>query len=209
MAVQIPETAPVMVLPDCNFFPGTPLPLRIFEPRYRAMLEFVLQGERMFCMGTIARESSLPRDEEAGIYRHGTLGLVRACVRNSDGTSNLLLEGLQRVAFEAWTREKPFRIAAITPVQTKVEDEARIEAASEKLHEFALRLCRVNLEISPQIQNHLQNALSPEALVDLVAFYLIEDVHTRHALLGMEVLLDRVTFVTERLRGKLNQFPDV
>lgn len=198
-----------MVLPDCNFFPGTALPLRIFEPRYRAMLEFALQGDRMFCIGTLAGESALPRDEEAGIYRHGTLGLVKVCIRNADGTSNLLLEGLCRVAYEAWRRETPFRIASITPVQTRIEDEERIRASSEKLHELAMQLCRVDLTIPPELRRQLESALSPEGLVDRVAYHLIEDVHARHALLAMEFLLDRISFVTERLRGKLTQFPDV
>ena len=208
MAVRIPDTAPVMVLPDCNFFPGTPLPLYIFEPRYRAMLEFALQGDRMFCVGTQAGETALPQDKDAGIYQHGTLGLIRACVRNDDGTSNLLLEGLCRVVFEAWPREAPFRIATIRPLQTIVGDEAKIQSASEKLHELAMLLCRVNLQIPAHIRKQLESAMPPETLVDLIAFYLIADVHTRHALLAMEHLLDRISFVTDRVRGKLTQFPD-
>lgn len=208
MAVRIPETAPVMVLPDCNFFPGTPQPLYIFEPRYRAMLEYALQGDRMFCIGTQAGETALPVDASAGIYEFGTLGLIRACVKHDDGTSNLILEGLCRVVYEGWMRESPFRIAYIRPIPTTAEDEARIQTASEKLHELAMQLCRVNLQIPDHIRKQLQNAMPPETLVDLIAFYLIDDIHTRHALLGMEELLDRISFVSDRVRGKLTQFPD-
>ena len=41
-AISIPSEAPVMVLPGTVLFPNSVMPLRIFEPRYRAMLEFGL-----------------------------------------------------------------------------------------------------------------------------------------------------------------------
>ena len=197
-----------MILPDCNFFPGTPLPLYIFEPKYRAMLEFALQHERMFCIGTRVGATALPKDDEAGIYRHGVLGLIRACVRNEDGTSQLLLDGLCRVVFGEWRRENPFLVGAIRPLPTEVDDESKVLAASNTLHELALKMCRVNLAIPSHIRKQFEEDWNPELLADLVAYYLIDDVHTRHALLAMEELRDRISFVTERLRGQLAQFPE-
>ena len=41
------------------------------------------------------------------------VGLIRACVGNENGTSNLVLQGLARVRLVAWTQENPFRIAKI------------------------------------------------------------------------------------------------
>ncbi|HLP24805.1 MAG TPA: LON peptidase substrate-binding domain-containing protein, partial [Acidobacteriota bacterium] len=36
--IELPETVPVMTLPNTVFFPQSLLPLHIFEPRYREML---------------------------------------------------------------------------------------------------------------------------------------------------------------------------
>lgn len=208
MAIKIPETAPVMALRNCNFFPGTPLPLYIFEPRYRAMLEFALETDRMFCMGTVADQTALPRDAESGLYRHATLGLIRACVRGKDGTSQLILEGLCRVIFEGWVRESPFRIARIRPIPTVFGDDAKTRAAGQKLHELAVKVAWLRPDVLPHIKNQILQTEHPEPLADLIAFYLIDDIHARHALLGAEQLLDRISFLTERLRGQLIQFPD-
>ncbi len=85
-----------MLLPDCTLFPHGGLPLYIFEPRYRIMLEDALAGE---CVFAVARQKE---DEEGGeevISEIGTAGLVRASKEGQDGTSQLLLHGVIRVAF--------------------------------------------------------------------------------------------------------------
>jgi len=206
--VQLPSTAPVMILPGCNFFPHTPLPLRIFEPRYRAMLAFCLASECMFCIGTQndPGRAGLPHDREAGIYVHGTIGLVRACVTHPDGTSNLILEGLRRVLYLGWVRETPFRVAAIQPLPSILpEDEDKTAAAAEKLTSLALALLERQGDEDGLLQPILEEEdLEPERLVDLTANYLLPDVHQRHALLGMENVFSRMTFVIERLRGRLD-----
>lgn len=206
--VQLPPTAPVMVLPGCNFFPHAPLPLYIFEPRYRAMLAFCLESECMFCIGTLLDpgHSGLPHDREAGIYLHGTIGLVRACVTHPDGTSNLVLEGLRRVLYLGWVRETPFRIAAIQPlVSILPEDEGKTEAAVKKLTSLAMALMERCGDDHGILQPMLEEQdLEPERLVDLAANYLLPDVHQRHALLGMENVFSRMTFVIDQLKGQLD-----
>ena len=54
---ELPATIPVMVLPGVTLFPNALLPLHIFEPRYRLMLEEALGDCRMLAM-------AMPRDEE-------------------------------------------------------------------------------------------------------------------------------------------------
>ena len=38
---------PVFPLPNVVFFPGTQLPLHIFEPRYRALMRSCMESDRM------------------------------------------------------------------------------------------------------------------------------------------------------------------
>ena len=48
--VALPETLPVFPLTGVLLLPGTVLPLHVFEPRYRAMVEDTLSGDRVFGM---------------------------------------------------------------------------------------------------------------------------------------------------------------
>lgn len=195
-----------MVLEGCNFFPGTPLPLHIFEMRYRAMLALALEGDRMFCLGSaIARPApELPTDEAAGVYSHGTLGLVRACVQNEDGTSNLILEGLQRVAFRGWLRETPFRIARLEAIETQIVDAEQVKHHAARV----VALARVLIERGatrkpPELDLGWAAEANPELLADFVSNYLLTDFVERHSLLGMACLDKRLEFLGERLKGQL------
>ena len=44
--MDLPETAGFMILNGVTLFPHQLLPLHIFEPRYREMLEDALTGDR-------------------------------------------------------------------------------------------------------------------------------------------------------------------
>ena len=56
-SVTLPEQLPVMPLPGAVLFPHALLPLYIFEPRYRKMLEHALQRDRMFSVDADQAES--------------------------------------------------------------------------------------------------------------------------------------------------------
>src|SRR5258705_13877356 len=93
-SVILPKQLPVMALPGSVLFPHALLPLYIFEPRYRAMLEHALAQHRMFCVALINANHA----EWSSLYDFrptATVGLIRACVGRADGTSNLILQGLQ------------------------------------------------------------------------------------------------------------------
>src|SRR5919109_2879420 len=94
----LPEQAPVMPLPGTILFPHALLPLYIFEPRYREMLRYSLAQERMFCVALLRPERTEWKSED-DFFDVATIGLIRACVGRGDGTSNLILQGLQRVRF--------------------------------------------------------------------------------------------------------------
>src|SRR5919199_638169 len=92
----LPERAPVMPLPGALLFPHALLPIYIFEPRYREMLRFALSHDRMFCIALL-RPGRNEWNNADDFFDVAGIGLIRACVGRVDGTSNLILQGLQRV----------------------------------------------------------------------------------------------------------------
>lgn len=112
---QLPDEVPVMTLSSVVLFPQAVLPLHIFESRYRQMLRDVMAGPRVFAIVQEADEAS---GEEEPMHLIGTVGLVRACYQQPDGTSNLVLHGLSRVRIANIVREAPYRVVRIEPVET-------------------------------------------------------------------------------------------
>ena len=92
--------SPVMFVSNAVLFPGCLIPIRVFEARYRMMLKDVLGGNRTFILSFHAEDST------QGMT--GSLGLVRSCVDQRDGTSILMLEGLKRVLLQQRVGENPY-----------------------------------------------------------------------------------------------------
>lgn len=193
-----------MVLPQCNFFPHTPLTLFIFEPRYRQMLAQVLESDRVFCVGTASEGvGNAPVDAEAGIYQHGTIGLVRACVKNDDGTSHLVLDGLQRVHFNEWIAEEPFRVATLTPIETEITDLSELDPLLDRLGELLTEMREEKISMPPLFGQDEWRSVEPTILADWIANYFIEDVHARHILLSQPNLDERFHFLVAWMEGQV------
>lgn len=130
---QLPGEIPVMVLPDCHLFPGCLLPLYIFEERYRLMLEHLLRADRIFCIGNRFGDS----EDEVSDY--STAGLIRACIKQTNGTSHLLMLGLQRIRICDWVQERPYRIAKIEPITSEPGDVERTRQLREEVLDLFAR----------------------------------------------------------------------
>ncbi len=82
---------PVFPLAGAILFPGTQLPLHIFEPRYREMVRDALAGDRLIAM-------IQPRDsaEPPSLFEVGCIGRIDGHEALEDGRSNIVLEGVSR-----------------------------------------------------------------------------------------------------------------
>lgn len=52
LEISLPQALPVMLLNGCTLFPHALLPLFIYEPRYREMLDHALKTDRLFSSAT-------------------------------------------------------------------------------------------------------------------------------------------------------------
>ncbi|MFZ4764606.1 MAG: LON peptidase substrate-binding domain-containing protein [Roseimicrobium sp.] len=187
----LPAEMPVMVLTDCILFPGCLLPLYIYEERYREMLAHALDSHRMFCIGN--RDG----DVDAGLISpHSTAGLVRACVQQADGTSHLLLLGVQRIRLVRWLQMKPFRIAAIEPVSTVAGDRETLLRLRAEL----IKLFRLSGPEGAELRKVLEASDDAEMICDVVSYHFTRCPKLQQTLLAEPSLIRRYEIVIEALR---------
>lgn len=116
--LHIPETMPVMTLPGTVLFPQALLPLHIFEPRYQEMLRDVLANDRLFAIAQLDSDHPTSPERVEPLHRIAAVGIVRACQKGENDTSNLLLQGICRVEVKSIVREDPYRIIKVQPIAT-------------------------------------------------------------------------------------------
>ena len=78
-------------------FPSAPLPLHIFEPRYRQMLADCMSGDRRF--GIVFRPEGVP-ERELPAGHVGCVARVESAETLPDGRSNVLVVGERRFVIE-------------------------------------------------------------------------------------------------------------
>ena len=198
-AVELPATVPVLPLTGVLLFPNALLPLHIFEPRFRDMLEHALHDHRMLCIALVRPERSQWRTS-ADFFPVSTVGLIRACVERSDGTSDLILQGIRRVKFSEFEQEAPFPIARIKPLKTRARPSVETDALAAKVLELYTHLKESGRQLPEKIDRYLSEMSDPEMLADLIASTFISDAARRQQLLEELDLNQRLRLLIQFLR---------
>ena len=201
-SVTLPEQLPVMPLPGAVLFPHAMLPLYIFEPRYRKMLERALREHRMFCV-TLIKPICPDWHASEDFFHLATAGLIRACVERSDGTSNLVLQGLQRVRFTSFEQQKPFPIASIDAVESRDSTTVETEALGAKVIELYGSLKHDRRQLPAKLDRYLSELRDLEMLADLMASTFVNDPLRRQRLLEERSLNQRLRFLIRFLRDEI------
>ena len=140
--------------------PGTPLPLHIFEPRYKEMIRECLTAEAPF---------GVVRAFEEGIAEVGcTAEIITVTKEYSDGRLDLVCEGRKRFEVLEINRDRSFLQAEVLIVPDEpgaAAEEGRVKAV--QLHLEILSLAGAVQDLSSADQNQLSFYLAGSLPLDL------------------------------------------
>ena len=188
-----------MPLPGALLFPHALLPLYIFEARYREMLDYALNHHRMFCV-TLVKPGHAEWKSTDDFFHIAGVGLIRACVGRADGTSNLILQGLERVQLNDFKQESPFPIAHIKALKKVEAPLIETEALGEKVLELYEKFKGDGRKLPAKIDQYLSDLTDPEMLADLMAATFVGDPLRRQQILEELAVNQRLRLVIQYLR---------
>jgi Lon protease-like protein len=124
---SLPHRLPVFPLAGALLLPRGRLPLNVFEPRYLALVEDVLAGDRLFGMiqpsqgpdetDETENEASLLDDDDTppALFRVGCVGRLTSFTEREDGTCSITLTGLSRFRMLAeLDGPHPYRLLSVS-----------------------------------------------------------------------------------------------
>jgi len=127
--MDAPPLLPLFPLPNVVLFPGVPLPLHIFEPRYRSMVADALAADRRIGMVLLQPGRWEPDYEgRPPIYPIGCSGVIANASRLDDGRYNIVLRGLDRIRILAEDDDRAYRRATVELLPDRPLDAADSEA---------------------------------------------------------------------------------
>jgi ATP-dependent Lon protease len=182
-------------------FPGVPLPLHIFEPRYRRMLSDVRAGNSLF--GVSYFDASTSEQDTPAAGHIGCVAEVTELQSLPDGRSNILTVGIIRYRIEEFIeREEPYLLARVSFFEDEEEDESVLGEAAHEVAETFTRIARavriINDERArlPDISD-----TEPQRLSFLVAAAMEVDTDVKQDLLELRSTSERL----QRLRDMLDR----
>ena len=174
-------------------FPGRPLPLHVFEPRYREMLADCLERDRTF--GVVAIRAGRETGE-AEIFRVGTTARIVRVEHLDDGRANVITVGTDRFQIIEQLPTDSYRRAIVQPLDD-------VDAACDRNGDAA-RLRRL---LVPYLRDMGADAAIEQRLPDdaptlawLAAAAVQVDLYEQQRLLELESTAARVSHVIALLR---------
>lgn len=122
---DLPEVLPVFPIAGVLLLPGGQLPLNIFEPRYLAMIDAAIAGNRLIGMIQPALGEGLTGDilpERPPLCQVGCIGRITSLTETGDGRYITSLGGICRFRLlEEVGGTKPYRNFRVAPFVTDLK----------------------------------------------------------------------------------------
>lgn len=182
-------------------FPGVPLPLHIFEERYRRMLADVRASNNLF--GLSYFDLNTATNTRPPVGHVGCAAEVVEAQTLPDGRSNILTIGLVRYRLSEYVEpDEPYLVGRVEFFEDESEDEALLAARAREVAELFTRIARAVRTLNDDRASlpDLPDA-EPERLSFLVAAAMELDPEAKQALLELRSGAERL----ERISTLLSQ----
>jgi len=182
-------------------FPGVPLPLHIFEPRYRQMLNDVRAGNNLF--GVSYFDASTSEKDMPPVGHVGCVAEITETQPMPDGRANILTVGIIRYRIEEYVeRDDPYLLARVNYFEDDEEDQNLLSESARGVAETFTRIARAVRTINDERANLPDiSDTEPQRLSFLVAAAMEVDTDVKQDLLELRSTAERL----QRLRLMLER----
>ena len=189
-------------------FPGVPLPLHIFEQRYRQMLNDIRVSNNLF--GISYFDVSTSQEEVPPAGHVGCVAEVSETQTLPDGRSNILTVGVIRYRIEEYVeRGDPYLIARVSFFEDEEDDNELLRNSSREVAETFTRIARAVRTINderaslPDISD-----TEPQQLSFLVAAAMEVDTDLKQELLEMRSTSERLRRLRDMLARAVTSYEE-
>ncbi len=143
---------PLFPIPDLVAFPNTVMPLHVFEPRYRTMIEDSVKKDRMIGITNTKKRISIPREnqtikealtrnqatyEPRGVF---SMGEVKVLEKTKDGRIYVNINLKHRVMLVEETQLLPYRICNCRLLEDVNVESSRLVQHQQKILDLMIAI---------------------------------------------------------------------
>jgi Lon protease-like protein len=214
----VPERLEVALFPIPNVvaFPGTVVPLHVFEPRYRQLVHDCVRDERLVAVSHTLKPIHQPkrqqtteealRSNQTTYKPHNVFSAGRCEILDTtdDGRIFAAIRMSRRLELDEEVQSLPYRIVSCTPVED--EDGAADDETNRELqHAIHARLVELVGEQNPDLARDLESAEWTTADPGEFSFRVFQvlrfEPDVMQAILEMQSARERLEITWELLKG--------
>jgi len=189
MAIELP------LFPlDVVLFPGEDLPLHIFEPRYRLMINECNEQKIPFGIVLVQPNSEHLKEEP---YPVGTMAQIEVLDQLEDGRMNLIARGLQRFRILELHRQKPYLSGLVEVFEDQTEQVQAQTTCANQASELFNAYLQVLIDVIGKEAIEFTLPTAPEELSHFIAYFLDVTNERKQQLLEL-------TSTTQRLEEEID-----
>jgi ATP-dependent Lon protease len=203
--LALPERLPVLALPGVVLFPHVVLPLAIEIPEQIALVDEVLQGDKLLALAALKpdRAADEPPGDDAPFHVAGTLAQIVRMMKLPDDSVRMLVQGRSRLHLDQPVKRGDFWIAEVREIPITAAEGVRIEALRRSVSELFREIVGLSPALPDEVGPLVDALDDPAKLADFVAANVAFDVEAKQELLAEGDVARRLERVTELLGKEL------
>ncbi len=195
---------PVLSLRDVVVYPFMVIPLFIGRDRSMQALKKAMDLDKRILLVT-QRSPDVDDPAPADLYSAGTVATILQLLRLPDGTTKVLVEGVERVRVDNYLEQGDYLAAewsSLEPDQT--EDPRAVEVTARSLTTMFERYIKLNRKIPPELLTTMAGIDDNSRLADTVAAHLNVRLEDKQELLEMPDVQQRMERLLKLIEGELD-----
>ena len=191
------KALPLFPLHQAVLFPGTLLPLHVFEPRYRTLVRDVLETHGCLSVAHVS-DASADMSGNPPIAEVAGVGTIVEHIELPGGRFNILLRGRARVRLQELHFVPPYRRALATLLEAPGDEQVPPTLVAS-MHAAARSFAELVRQRDPTFTMRLPRDGDTASLCDAYAHQLIVSAKERQQILEALSIKERAQHVTEAL----------
>ncbi len=184
VAINLSRPVPVFPLEDCVLLPYTVLPLHVFEPRYRQMVNEALDSHGVIAMGVFDGQV----DEDDYLHRRPAVkpyvcvGHIVNYQRLDDGRYLIVLQGLLRARIAEESPHGPYRVMRVDPVEDR--DDGCTVTMRARIDQLLRRAWMQKVKGVSEVADRFDDEVPTGTMVDILAGLIAQSPEQRYEMLS-------------------------
>lgn len=199
-SLVLQSTMPLLLLSEIFLFPGCDLPLKVSASIQSSMVNHALENDQMFAVGCPS--------ESGALFPVVTAGVIKSVMEFADGSSELVLSGLQRMRILGLNQLKPFPIVRVEPIPYSPVTPEEFDEWHEQLSLLIESRSKEWNDSFTQMADWVRRVEDPSMISDVVGYALVRDRKILRELLAEENTKKRMSLLLGTLEEERSEEDD-